>query len=282
MRVGVVIPVRGPAPYLDEAVASVLGERPSQVVVVDDGSVPPVRPERDEVQVLRGSAPGGPAAARNAGVASLGPGIDLVAFCDADDAWTPGSLERRVRVLRDEPACSLVFGRARVVDADGGETGELWPLPADPEVTDVAAIYAANPILTSSVVMRRSAFVGFDESHAQAEDWELWLRLLAAGHRLRAVPEAEVLYRRHPGGVTADVLTLARDQRRLHEAYAGAVPGVLSRAALARDRAAEAEGLLRARRFAEARSLMGPGARRALAAIPLVRNVLGRRDPYRR
>lgn len=277
MRVGVIIPVRGPAPYLDEALASVLSERPAQVVVVDDGSAVPLTPSG--VELVRREAPGGPAAARNAGVAALAPDIDALAFCDADDVWTPGSLERRVQALAAEPPCSLVFGRARIVDSGGGATGEEWELPSG---LDVVSLYAGNPILTSSVVMRRSAFDGFDESYAQAEDWELWLRLLAAGHRLQAVPEAEVRYRRHPDGLTADIGDLARHQLRLHEAYAGLVPEAVSRQALARDRAALAAGLLRDRRFAEARKLMAPGPRRLAAGVPGLRRLLGRRAPHGR
>lgn len=275
MRVGVVIPVRGPAPYLDEALASVLRERPTQVVVVDDASAEPLAPEG--VDVVRRETPGGPAAARNDGVAVLADDIEAVAFCDADDAWTPGSLAPRLAGL---DGASLVFGRALIVGADGRPTGEEWPVPVE---LGLASVYAANPVLTSSVVLRRSAFAsGFDESYAQAEDWELWLRLLRDGHRLRAVPEAEVRYRRHPGGLTADVLALARDQQRLHEEYAPLVPEAVSRAALARDRAALAEGLLRARRYGEARALMAPGPRRVAAAVPGLRAMLGRRGPYRR
>lgn len=275
MRVGVVIPVRGPAPYLDEALASVLRERPVQVVVVDDGSEEPIA--LSGADVVRREAPGGPGAARNAGVAALAADVDVLAFCDADDAWTPGSLALRLAGLE---GCSLVFGRARIVGPAGGTTGETWDLPNGD--LDVAALYAANPILTSSVVMQRSAFAGFDESYAQAEDWELWLRLLAAGHRLRPVPGAEVRYRRHPAGLTADVGVLARHQLRLHEAYAGLVPETVSRAVLARDRAALAAGLLRERRYGEAHALMAPGPRRLAAAVPGLRGLLGRRRPYRR
>jgi glycosyltransferase involved in cell wall biosynthesis len=278
MQVGVVIPVRGPAPFLDEALATVLAERPAQVVVVDDGSAEPVRPAG--VDAVRLDTPGGPAAARNAGVAALGEGIDAIAFCDADDTWEPGSLSLRLQALAAEPACALVFGRARVVGPDGADTGERWPLPGT-DLTEPAALYAHNPILTSSVVVRRDAFAGFDVAYAQAEDWELWLRLLRAGHRLRPVPGAEVRYRRHGGGLTADVLALARAQQRLHEAYGDVVPAAERDRVLAADRASIAEGLLRARRYGEARALMAPGPRRTVAAVPGLRALLGRADPYR-
>jgi glycosyltransferase involved in cell wall biosynthesis len=245
VKVGAVIPVRGPAPFLDEAIAGVLAEGPDEVVVVDDGSPEPVAVAG--VRVLRRETSGGPAAARNAGIAALADDVELVAFCDADDAWTPGSLAPRVAALAVEPAAALVFGRARVVGADGTPTGEAWPLPPAGRFDDAAALYAHNPILTSSVVIRR-ALARFDESYPQAEDWELWLRLLRAGHPLVAVPEAEVRYRRHPGGLTSDVAALARAQRRLHAAHGDLVGPGARLAALARDTGALWRARLRGER----------------------------------
>lgn len=283
MTVGAVVPVRGPAPFLAEALDSVLAEEPAEVVVVDDGSDPPVTlaDRHASVRVVRREASGGPAAARNAGVAALGSGVELVAFCDADDAWTPGSLAPRVRALGDEPRAALAFGAPRIVDAAGRETGERWSVPPGGPLPGPEALYAVNPILTSSVVLRRAAFGrGFDESYVHAEDWELWLRLLGDGHLLVCVPEAQVRYRRHAGGLTADVLALARAQRRVHEAYAD-LAGPVARAAAERaDREGEAEGLLRAGRPDAARHLLDPGLRRALLAVPGLRRLLGRRPPY--
>lgn len=285
MTVGAVVPVRGPAPFLAEALDSVLAERPAEVLVVDDGSPEPLDLEPRHVaagvRLLRRETPGGPAAARNAGIAALDPTVALVAFCDADDAWTPRSLERRVAALRARPAAALAFGRARVVDAAGVPTGEEWPLPRAGALRGVAALYASNPVLTSSVVARREMLGrGFDESFVHAEDWELWLRLLEEGHELVCVPEAEVRYRRHAGGLTADVLALGRAQRRLHDAYARHVDAPTRAAAHRADRRGEAEGLLRAGRHRDARALLEPGLRRTLLGVPGLRRLLGRRAPY--
>ena len=106
MSVGVVVAVGGWSPYLAEALDSVLGERPDCVVVVDDGSALPMALHPDHaphVRLVRRAVRGGPAAARNEGVAMLDPQVDLVAFCDADDAWTRGSLARRVAALTAAP-----------------------------------------------------------------------------------------------------------------------------------------------------------------------------------
>ena len=240
------IPVGGWAPYLAEALDGVLGESPAEVVVVDDGSAYPIQLHPDHAarcRVVRREARGGPAAARNTGLAALGDAVDLVAFCDADDAWEPGSLAPRVAALKDWGA-TAAFGRARIVGPDGRETGELWELPPAGLVTDLGALYAHNPVLTSSVVIRREA-ARFDESYEQAEDWELWLRTLADGGSLACVPEAVVRYRRHPQGLTADVAALARAQERLHEHYASQVPAAVATDALRRDRRAARAARLR-------------------------------------
>src|SRR5262245_47893290 len=97
MRVGVIVPVRAPAPYLTEALASVLGQEPApdDVVVVDDGSRPPVDAGAGVRVVRAWDDSRGPAAARQAGLRELG-GCDLVALADADDAWEPGKLAAQV------------------------------------------------------------------------------------------------------------------------------------------------------------------------------------------
>lgn len=286
MTVGVVVGVRGWAPYLAEALDCVLAEEPAEVVVVDDASDDPLVLHPDHVargvRLVRRDDRGGPGAARNTGIAALSEVVDMVAFCDADDAWEPGSLGLRLAALNAAPWVAGAFGRARIVGPDGRATGERWPEPLGGVLDDVAALYLDNPVLTSSVVVRRASFAGFDESFALAEDWEAWLRLVRGGAALVFVAEAVVRYRRHAGSETARLLELARAQRRLHEVHAGAVTPSHVEQAAARDRAGEAEGLLRAGRYAEARALLPAGRRRTLLALPLARGHAGRKDPYRR
>ncbi|MDX6666139.1 MAG: hypothetical protein QOG68_2345, partial [Solirubrobacteraceae bacterium] len=217
MSTGVVVPVRGWSPYLAEALDSVLAEDPAEVVVVDDASDDPVALHPDHAarcRLVRRAEPGGPAAARNTGVEAFGAGIETIAFCDADDAWEPGSLAPRLAALAGAP---VAFGRARIVGPDGRETGERWAPPDAAHIADAALLYEANPVPTSSVVMRRSAFAGFDPVFSPAEDWELWLRTVRAGSALGYVEAAVVRYRRHGGGLSARLDALGRGQRLLHE-----------------------------------------------------------------
>ncbi len=286
MTVGVVVPVRGWAPYLAEALDCILAEEPSEVVVVDDASEDPVVLHPDHVaqgvRLVRSDErlflPG----ARNHGAAALGEGVELIAFCDGDDAWEPGSLTARVHALERAPWALGAFGSARIVGADGRETGERWDGPPPGSFDDVAALYERNPVPMSSVVLRRSAFAGFDTSYRSAEDWELWLRMTTAGGSWVSVPDAVVRYRRHSHAMSAQLTTLARATGELHARHAAAVSPELRALAAGRDRAGEAEGMIRAGRYREARALLPAGRRRTMLAVPVLRTLLGRRDPYRR
>jgi glycosyltransferase involved in cell wall biosynthesis len=268
--VGVIVPVRGFAGYLAETLDCVLGQRPppDRVVVVDDASPEPVALHPDHAPrcaLVRRERCGGPAAARASGLRALGKDVGVIALCDADDAWVGGKLATQLAALERFPEAALCFGRAIVVGADGRPTGERWtqlaPGPHEGPALQ-ALLYESNPIPTSSVVLRRGALEragGFDSPVRLAEDWDLWLRLAAGGGTFVCAPDAVVRYRRHPGGLTADVAALARCQLELHRVHGASVPIEMRERAVA----ADARAL---------RSAVRGGLRR----------LLPRRDPYRR
>ena len=268
--VGVIVPVHGFAGYLAETLDCVLGQSPAPaaVVVVDDASPEPLVLHPDHAAacaLVRRSACGGPAAARATGLAALGADVSVLALCDADDAWQPGKLAAQLDALGRLPEAGACFGRAVVVGSDGRATGEMWAslpagLHAGPEWA--ARLYESNPLPTSSVMLRRAALEsvgGFESAVRVAEDWDLWLRLAAAGVGFACVPEAVVRYRRHPGGLTADVAGLARCQLELHRAHGALVSPEVRERALAADAAA-----------------LRSATRGGLRAL------LPKRDPYRR
>jgi glycosyltransferase involved in cell wall biosynthesis len=297
--VGVLVPVRGPAPFLDEALEAVLTQRPAprHVVVVDDASPEPVALDpahAPRCRLLRSDRPLGAPAARDAGLALLD--TPLVALSDADDVWRPGKLAFQLEALEAAPVAGLCFGRAIVIDARGRPTGERWEeLPQG--VLDARRLgpmlYERNLIPTSSVVLRRCALrdAGGFSGPPPAEDWALWLRLLARGVAFHSEPRAEVAYRRHPGQLTADIAALAEANITVHEAHAGLVDEATRQRVRAADRAALARGRVRQRRYAEARAALDEAAAlaplgrrerilRRLLAVPGVRATLGRRAPY--
>ncbi len=268
--VGVIVPVHGFPGYLAETLDCLLSQDPAPeaVVVVDDASLEPVALHPDHLAhctLVRRERCGGPAAARATGLTALDPAVDVVALCDADDAWTDGKLAAQLAALDEFPDAGLCFGRALVVGADGRPTGERWTL-LEPGLHEGPALqsrlYTSNPIPTSSVVMRRASLEragGFESPVRLAEDWDLWLRLAARGEGFVCAPDAVVRYRRHPGGLTADIAALARCQLELHRAHGDLVTAEIRDRALAADEAA-----------------LRSATRGGLRAL------LPRRDPYRR
>lgn len=301
MRTGVIVPVHGWPSLLAETLDGILGQepRPEAVVVVDDGSPEPVvlLPEHaPHCRLVRHPQRRGLAFARATGLAQL-EDCELVALCDADDAWEPGKHAAQLAALAAHPEAAACFGSALIVGLDGRPTGERWDelgagCHAGAELLPL--LYERNPLCVSSALLRRAAVIdagGLEFPLPRAEDWELWLRLLARGHAFVMEPRARVRYRRSPGALSGDVAGLASAQLHVHAAHAGLVDEAVRRRVEAADRVAYARGLVRRREYDAARAqlerafaLRPPGAsERALAAVltvPVLRAALGRRDPY--
>ena len=106
--VAVVVPAHNSVAFLETALRSVREQtkRPSEVVVVDDGSTDGSHEiaERMGVTCIRQECRG-PGAARNRGIQATS--APLVAFLDADDWFVPEKLETQIALLEklDAPAC---------------------------------------------------------------------------------------------------------------------------------------------------------------------------------
>jgi glycosyltransferase involved in cell wall biosynthesis len=207
--VSVVIPVHNAAPFIKEAIDSVLAQsvRANQVIVIDDGSTdatPDVlRTFGDRIQ-WSSKRYGSAAASRNAG-AAMADGTWL-AFLDADDAWLPQKLERQLALTGDGNVGMVYSDRFNV-----GTRGDLpevqsriQPLYSGDVFLDLLLL--GNYITLSSVLVRTALFRalgGFSETLRNAEDWELWIRM-SESHRVAVCPEPLVRYRFHDAMKSSD------------------------------------------------------------------------------
>ncbi len=263
-----VVPTRGPAPWLAEALAGAAADGPREIVVVEDGSavvdeagLPP------RTRLLR-LDPVGRSLARNAGVRAAG--TPLVAFLDADDVTLSGRFERQAATLAASPGAALCFGTVEAIDGDGR------PI-ADQTVEQerrMAALLGRSagyvsllvdcPIFTSATMVRRDAFLaagGYDVRHDAYEDLDLYLRLSRAGGLVPCPGGPVAQHRRHGGNTTSDWL------------YAGALR-VADRHLPAAT--GEARRLLLERRVDSLWGLRSPEARQAvLAALRAEPSLLG-------
>ena len=128
MRVGVIVPVHGFAPYLAEALDSVRAEGPDEVVVVDDGS--------PSLPVAGGDACGGRSAAGRRRRAR--PGWRRSATATSSRCATPTTPGARAACAPSSPRSATPTSRSgarRSSGPDGRPTGERWePIPAGPFV----------------------------------------------------------------------------------------------------------------------------------------------------
>ncbi len=191
--VTVVLPTRDRPEGLRAAIDSALAQTygPLEIIVVDDGSLPPAQ-VGPEARLVRLDRPAGPGAARNRGAAEAKG--DVLAFLDDDDRWRPDYLNRQVAALQSRQAAATC---SRWTLRDGSILMDTSGPPSE----GLADWILREPLLVpSSLVVRTDVFLGlggFDADLRFGEDWDLAVRLVE-DHRVVAVPEVLVDRTWHP------------------------------------------------------------------------------------
>lgn len=212
--VSVAMPVFNGAGTVREAVESIQSQtlRDWELVVVDDGSTdetPNILGELarmdPRIRVVRRPHRGIVEAA-NAAIREAH--CDLVARMDADDVCLPERLEAQVALARSRPDLAvigcLVECFPREAMRDGMARYEAW-LNGLVEPEDIGReVFVESPLVNPSVLFRRDAVlsVGGYREGPFPEDYDLWLRLHAAGRRMAKVPRVLFRWRDTPGRMT--------------------------------------------------------------------------------
>lgn len=199
LRIAVVVPVRNRADPLLRALRSIAGQtrRADEIIVVDDGSTPPLQLTEDAVaqgvRLIRLETGKGAGNARNIGLANAQ--SDLIAFLDSDDEHLEDHLATLERAFLARPDAAFVSTRTLI------SNNCLQPYQlagtARTELTHQLLLEQGNLIGScSAIAVPRDRFLaaGGMPSIAFAEDWTLLLTLThqASGTN---VNHATVLYR---------------------------------------------------------------------------------------
>jgi len=187
----VIVPVYNGDRYLGFALQSIFEQdyRPSEVIVVDDGSVDGTSEiaKSYEVRYIYQTNQG-QAMAMNVGIAAARG--EFLAFLDADDLWAPNKLSVHIGYLLEHPDVGYVIARMQNFLEQGAQ---LPPrITKDLSLTDYAALCVGN------LVARKTVFeqIGdFDTTYRYAKDVDWFVRAQEAGIRMAILPEI-LLYRR--------------------------------------------------------------------------------------
>lgn len=234
IKVSVVIPSKDRPVLIQRAVANALAQErvALEVIVVDDGSSPPVSLATSDprVRVVRHEAAQGVAAARNRGVAEARG--KWIAFLDDDDLWAPDKLFSQIEHLE-------------LTSRKWGSPGTIWlsadmkvrhlsSPPAEPITLDV--VRRGNLVGSPSGVVADRELVqeagGFDAQFSTFADWDLWLRLAAIAPG-GSVDQPLLGYVTHEGSmhrqsVVTTLTELRRLQRHHRDLPTGPIHGCLT------------------------------------------------------
>ena len=212
--VSVIIPAYRARSSIGRALASVAGQtcKPREAIVVDDGSGDGTL---EVAEAMAGRMNGvalivvsqdnkGAGAARNRALREAS--STYVAFLDADDEWTAEKIERSMTYLDGTGRVLVAHDYVRV-NADGTEHVIECARRFRQARKPFTGLFRKGFIGTSMVVARRDAVLaagGFDESLAAAQDFDLWLKMLAVDDAAFSIfPETLARYHVTDGSITS-------------------------------------------------------------------------------
>ncbi len=231
-RLSVLLPYRDVEGTIDEAIASVLAERemPLELIAIDDGST-------DGSAALVGAWARRDArvvaiAGEGAGIArALGRGLEVarapwIGRMDGDDVSLSGRFAAQLDALASDPTIAVVGG---LVDAfpesavqDGMRRYLEWQNGLLTAAEHARDLFVEAPLCHPSVCIRRDALEqvgGFRDLH-WPEDYDLWMRLDAAGWGLAKIDTPVLRWRHREGRLTfSDERYSLERQRALKAAF---------------------------------------------------------------
>ena len=207
-RVTVVLPVFGEAPFLKDAVGSILNqdlEKWTLKIVLDRPSSSAIAISKNfslrdpRIEYLQSERPG-IGAALNLGIENST--TKFIARLDADDLMEPHRLSEQLGEMDEQEGLVVLGSQSTYVDQDGKKIG-VSSLPTS-EAAIKYCLTKFNVISHPTVMMLRTALIevgGYEEKFDGVEDYFLWLQLSRIG-TMRNSDSRLTSYRFHPNQTT--------------------------------------------------------------------------------
>lgn len=229
-RISLIIPCYRDAATLERAIKSVLIQTypVDEIIVVNDCS-----PETDAIEAIVSAYPIvryicnknniGLAATRNVGIGAASG--DIVCFLDADDEYDPGKIEAQITAW--EPGVAITCG-LMYIHLDGRRTPGPHASEGQRVLNNPNQILYRNMLNGAGLLIERELLMAhgaFDDALRSCEDFDLWLRILSAGVKVKDVGQPLYLYHFNPKGLSKnyhniskwEIEVLLRHARRMGE-----------------------------------------------------------------
>ena len=213
-RISILLPVYNAAPFLSQCLDSLARQTyiDYEIVAIDDGSTD------SSVAILQQNAVHEPRlqihTRRHHGlIATLNAGLErcrgeVVARMDADDVAHPRRLELQIDALETaagpDIVSSLVAHFPRQTLGEGFRIYEGWlnSLVTHEDIWRERFIESPMPHPSIMIRHRDLTEIGGYRDMGWPEDYDLWLRLAAAGKKFGKIPQVLYLWRHHEGRMT--------------------------------------------------------------------------------
>ena len=225
--ISVLMPVYKTAPYLREAVDSILSQTYTdfELIVLNDCSPDNAEEILDtytDSRIVRYKG------AENVGLSNiLNIGMKLargrfIVRMDSDDLSYPERLQIQLDYLETHPKIDLVSAGMQLF----GAKEEVWIRDRNPEKVKIEALFH-SPILHASSMWRKDSFerngLCFRQEMVPSEDYDLWTRAMVKGLILMNLPKVLYKYRIHSAQATTNTKLTTEKDRLVQQNYLRAV-----------------------------------------------------------
>ena len=170
---------------------------------------------------------------------------------DSDDLWLPRYLERMVGALKAHPQAGFAYTDAWAYEQlsdrfrRASAMSRQRPPRRELEPTEFLRELVRRNFIFNSVTVRKAVLDdvgGYDTSFAQAEDYELWLRICASGYAAVLVDGRAAIGRDRPGSLSHDSAAMRAGLLKAYRAVVERHPAPQDVKQIARERCATIVG----------------------------------------
>jgi glycosyltransferase involved in cell wall biosynthesis len=203
-KISVIIPCYNHGQYVDEAVDSILAStfKDFEIIVINDGSTDDFtnqkldRYDKPQTRVIK-TVNQGLSAARNNGIKEA-KGKYILPL-DADDKIEKTYLEKAVNYLENHPEVQFVTAWLQ----NFGYRSDIY----QPKKCDLIKLLCENILVVASVYPKScwEKVGGYSVDMRKGyEDWDFWIKMLAAGFKYEVIGEPLIYYRNRPDSMLRD------------------------------------------------------------------------------